>query len=70
MAALSPLILQSLYVESLAIVRKSFRDELFALFSYIVVGGAHSAGCASVGRGRGDRGEMGFSTHYLSSGVG
>jgi hypothetical protein len=64
------LILLSPCAESLAVVREPFRHELFDLFSDIVVGGAHSAGCAGVGRGRGRAGEMGFSTRYLSPGVG
>ena len=46
----APLILLSPCAEPLAILRESFRNELFALFSDIVDGGAHSAGCASVGR--------------------
>lgn len=66
----SPLISLPLYTEPLVVIRKSLRHELFALLADIVVGSAHSACCASVGRGRWRRGKMGFSTRYLSSGVG
>ena len=52
MSVLNPLItLLFRSAESLAIIREPVRDELFDLFADFVVGGAHSAGCASVDRG-------------------
>lgn len=56
--------------ESLVIVREPFCHELFVLLTDIIVGGAHSTRRTGVGRGRRRRGQMGFQTRCLSSGVG
>ena len=65
-----PLIFLSLHAESLAIIRESFRRELFDMLTDTVVGGEHPTCRAGVDRERRRRGRMGFSTRYLSSSVG
>ena len=46
-----PLISLPSRAEPLVIIRESLRRELFSLLADIVVGGAHPACCAGVGRG-------------------